>query len=434
MQRLGAAQLRSLLTGPCVKLLHANSLNEELQVLYPKIPKGLVVYFSPMLRDRFPNRGVHHVNTRGCDGRTMATIYGGLREAHIIVLDCMLRSCNGKGFAKIEYLNFGKYARIFDAAVVLGVQRIQNDMLARMNKMASTQIRIDDVKIIYGAYPKDSIQRQIVIRSIGDAVFDRWLRGWAHYKEFRIESREYDEDIYEYVQNKKRAIAERGQLDNNNVPQIPDTSLSQSKGKEMAQKQANPKQRDGEGESVPKPKVGKTTATAGPWRVGCLVLLVGDYAGKGEDTESWRRRLGWHGEEEGREIYYRYEAVGNPLEERVEGQVPNIRFVWLTEHGKWVNKKEWLEENRVKKPTADRPRRAAAAKGLGGGGGGGGGGGRAKGKGRGRGGRGRGTGRAAVQTEPEAGLQGGTDSSDAVPLENDEKGVEVPAAPVENMN
>lgn len=45
----------------------------------------------------------------------------------------------------------------------------------------------------------------MVIRSIGDAVFERRLRRWDLYKEFKLECIEYDNDIYEYVEEKKQA-------------------------------------------------------------------------------------------------------------------------------------------------------------------------------------------------------------------------------------
>ncbi|KAK2867878.1 hypothetical protein FQN49_003381 [Arthroderma sp. PD_2] len=208
MGRLNAAQLRKLCTGPKVKLMHATNRDEAPQVLFNAIPKNLIGYFSPVLKDYFPAIGTSHVNRQGCDGAKVATLYGGLKQAFIIIFNWMIKSCEGRGLAWIERMNYTKYARIFEAAKMLCVEPVRSDMLARMNKMANTQIRVEEVRLIYQFFPKHSEPRQIVIRSIGDAVFGRRLRAWALYKEFKIECREYDNDIYEYVEAKRRAIAE----------------------------------------------------------------------------------------------------------------------------------------------------------------------------------------------------------------------------------
>ncbi|KAM5473590.1 hypothetical protein MauCBS54593_002387 [Microsporum audouinii] len=60
--------------------------------------------------------------------------------------------------------------------------------------------------------------------------------------------------------------------------------------------------------------------------VGCLMLFVGDHEDKGEDTDYWRVRLGWSGDEEPRDVYHRYEAVGDPTQAGGDGQVPLLRF------------------------------------------------------------------------------------------------------------
>ena len=45
-----------------------------------------------------------------------------------------------------------------------------------------------------------------------------------------------------------------------------------------------------------------------------------------------------------RAVCNRYEAVGDPLRE--EGLDPELRFVWVLEKGKWVEKGKVLEEKR----------------------------------------------------------------------------------------
>ncbi|KAM5430721.1 hypothetical protein McanMca71_005202 [Microsporum canis] len=191
--------------------MHATSPDEAPQVLFNAIPKNMIAYFSPVLKDCFPAIGVARVNRQGCDGEKVATLYGGLKQAFIIIFNWMTKSCEGQGLAWIERMNYTKYARVFEAAKLLCVELVSEDMLTRMNKMANTQIRIEDVRLIYQFFPKHSEPRQIVIRSIGDAVFDRRLRAWALYKEFKIDCREYDYDIYEYVEKKRHAVAEKEQ-------------------------------------------------------------------------------------------------------------------------------------------------------------------------------------------------------------------------------
>ncbi|EFE39603.1 hypothetical protein TRV_05704 [Trichophyton verrucosum HKI 0517] len=95
-----------------------------------------------------------------------------------------------------------------------------------------------------------------------------------------------------------------------------------------------------------------------PRKVGCLMLFVGNHEDKGEDVDYWRVRLGWAGDEEllphfpadlfSRDIYHRYEAVGDPTQVEVNGQVPPLRFVWVFETGEWVDKAAMLRERAQK--------------------------------------------------------------------------------------
>ncbi|KAK2867879.1 hypothetical protein FQN49_003382 [Arthroderma sp. PD_2] len=95
--------------------------------------------------------------------------------------------------------------------------------------------------------------------------------------------------------------------------------------------------------------------------VGCLMLLVGDYEDKGEDVDYWRVRLGWAGEEEPRRVYYRWEAVGDPTQTGEDGQVPELRFVWLFETGEWADKAKLMRERAQKAQKEEEEREAAIA-------------------------------------------------------------------------
>ncbi|EGE02510.1 hypothetical protein TEQG_01545 [Trichophyton equinum CBS 127.97] len=96
-----------------------------------------------------------------------------------------------------------------------------------------------------------------------------------------------------------------------------------------------------------------------PRRMGCLMLFVGNHEDKGEDVDFWRARLGWAGDEEPRDVYHRYEAVGDPTQAEVNGQVPPLRFVWVFETGEWVNKAAILRERTQKAQREEEERKAA---------------------------------------------------------------------------
>ncbi|PGH19345.1 hypothetical protein AJ80_03985 [Polytolypa hystricis UAMH7299] len=72
-------------------------------------------------------------------------------------------------------------------------------------------------------------------------------------------------------------------------------------------------------------------------RLGKKILLAGDHPGKGMPQEYWRELIGWFGEDELRERYDRYEAVGKPETPYVIPP-PQDRYVWLHETGEWVLK------------------------------------------------------------------------------------------------
>ncbi|PGH18139.1 hypothetical protein AJ79_00768 [Helicocarpus griseus UAMH5409] len=73
---------------------------------------------------------------------------------------------------------------------------------------------------------------------------------------------------------------------------------------------------------------------------GCLILFSGEYHGRGRDIWYWRERLGWEGEKPRRELFHRYEALGNPTSGE---RNPGTRFSWDIETGQWMLKSEWLD-------------------------------------------------------------------------------------------
>ncbi|EAS32747.1 uncharacterized protein CIMG_03771 [Coccidioides immitis RS] len=211
---ISPSQLSLLLKGPTVKIAHASFEDDTPTVICNAMPKAVVKHFSPFLDDCFPPADKLHVRRKGCDGATHVTICGGVKAAFIYIFQWMLASCRGTGLQRIERLEFAQYARLHEAATLLGIPRIQQEMATRMDKMSKSQVPIKDVRIIYENFPRDALARQIVIRSIGDAIFERRLRRWDLYKDFKLECIEYDDDIYSYIEGKKRAIREAEMLEN----------------------------------------------------------------------------------------------------------------------------------------------------------------------------------------------------------------------------
>lgn len=161
--------------------------------------------------DCFPDEHEAHVPRKGCNGTDTVTIYGGVKHAHLVVFRWMLACCKDTGVAKIDWLPFAKYIRILEAAEILHVEPVQDDMWGRMHRIAQKQVHVDDVRMVYLNYHKSSPVRQLVIRSIGDAVFERRLRNFGAYKVFKGECAEYEADIYEYLRGKRRGVYEEQQ-------------------------------------------------------------------------------------------------------------------------------------------------------------------------------------------------------------------------------
>lgn len=169
-----------------------------------RIPKSLAMYFSPVIKDCFPSKHIKHVNREGCDGKNKITVSGVIKPAYVLLFEWMLTSGKEDGRSRVSRLPFAKYARIYEAAEILQVNYVRDEMLYRMNRIADGQVPAEDVRIVYAAYPKNHLVRQIVIRSIGVAILNRTLRHWALYIDIRTDIAEYDYDISEYTMAKKR--------------------------------------------------------------------------------------------------------------------------------------------------------------------------------------------------------------------------------------
>ncbi|KAK2805277.1 hypothetical protein FQN50_006303 [Emmonsiellopsis sp. PD_5] len=208
---LPAYELCNLLKGPRITILHSPDPASELPVqpLFTAFPKRVAAHFSPYIADSFPAPGQPHVPREGCNGTNTVTIYGALPPALIRIFNWMLASCAGRGLERIEFLPFAKYVRLLEAAEILGVEYVRADMWRRMIRMAAKQVAIEDVRMVYLNFPKEAPVRQLVIRSIGDAVMERRLRNFGAYKVFKKECGEYEEDVFEYVRGKRREAFEK---------------------------------------------------------------------------------------------------------------------------------------------------------------------------------------------------------------------------------
>lgn len=192
------------MNSPLITVLYDHGIENVAPEAIYRIPKKVATHFSPVLRDCFPRANQHHVNRPGCDGATVVTVSGSVKLAYVAIFQWMLNSCQENGRARLEYLPFSKCAHSYEAAEMLGVGPVEREMLSRMSRIASTQVPCEDVRMVYATYPKESVVRQIVIRSIGDAILNRRLRRWSAYLDLRVDSAEYDNDIHEYIQARKR--------------------------------------------------------------------------------------------------------------------------------------------------------------------------------------------------------------------------------------
>jgi hypothetical protein len=171
-----------------------------------RIPKNVVAYFSPTVKDCFPRLGHPHVHRLGCDGATTVTVSGSVKAAYMLIFQWMVNSCEADKRLPFDHLPFSKYARVYQAAEYLGMDAVQKDMLYRMNKIAEGQVPCEDARTVYAAHPKGSMFREIVVRSIGNAILIRNLRRWKLYIDLRVECADYDLEVTAYVEEKKREL------------------------------------------------------------------------------------------------------------------------------------------------------------------------------------------------------------------------------------
>ncbi|KAL1955188.1 hypothetical protein VTO42DRAFT_8953 [Malbranchea cinnamomea] len=80
---------------------------------------------------------------------------------------------------------------------------------------------------------------------------------------------------------------------------------------------------------------------------GRRIMFSGQYQERGFDMMEWRERLGWFGEGNIKEIYFQYEAVGDPTEPEDAGGEPPPRFVWVYEIGMWQEKNEYYKQCKI---------------------------------------------------------------------------------------
>ncbi|PGH19344.1 hypothetical protein AJ80_03984 [Polytolypa hystricis UAMH7299] len=204
-----------------IQVLHVAREGEEPVIICEALPKALAIGLSAFFKDAFPTSNQAHVSRRGSDGKAYVTICGGLRPAFSIIFKWMFdtreatvnANRNGKKpTARIEFLPFGKYIHILKAAEILDIAAIRIDLLDRMNRMTRKKVPIDIARMVYANFPVESEIRQLLIRRIGDAIYERRLHDWAAYLKFRDKCIEYKEDIYRYLDSKARAIAEARKL------------------------------------------------------------------------------------------------------------------------------------------------------------------------------------------------------------------------------
>jgi hypothetical protein len=177
--------------------LYKSTPESEPCALVDPLPKAILVHFSGKFKEAFPATSPLLINQS--NQKTAYTLTVGTKEANLTALKWMVQCCSGRGIVQVERNTFFQYARVLEVAEALDIPILCKQLNFHMKKIAETQVPIEDVQLVYHHLPTSSPIRQLVVESIGNAIWNRTLQyAWA-YRKFRDENLEYAAEVSEHL-------------------------------------------------------------------------------------------------------------------------------------------------------------------------------------------------------------------------------------------
>ena len=126
----------------------------------------------------------------------MVTIFGGIADAHIAVLEWMLdTAATGEIFKRIEKLPFSSYAAVLDSAEIFVIPRLAADVTTRMERIAQGQIPSDDAKVIYDRYKQPHKYRWAIAENIAKVIWHGDMKYPKRFEKVFQEKPEIKDDV-----------------------------------------------------------------------------------------------------------------------------------------------------------------------------------------------------------------------------------------------
>ncbi|KAL9114860.1 MAG: hypothetical protein Q9227_001103 [Pyrenula ochraceoflavens] len=187
-------------------------------VIAEEFPRAVAKTFSRHINSLFPSLLSTPANKLTAIP-TSVLLIGGTTEGHKQVFQWMLRCCEGRGIIEFPYSSyeaFWSYACALNAAYILQIQYLCDNLMDRLQKVSGKQVHSEDIRKVYQVLPgkehDGNLVKVLVVNSIADAIFEKRLQARKLIEEVRQEIPEFDEAVerrIERLKDKARAAEEQ---------------------------------------------------------------------------------------------------------------------------------------------------------------------------------------------------------------------------------
>ncbi|OAP55696.1 hypothetical protein AYL99_09848 [Fonsecaea erecta] len=212
-----AVELRDLPRQESITVLHHDkdaTGGDNLRIVTETLPKSIATAFSSRWEAELPRGSKKSIgdfrNTAG-DPADTVVVTGGSPAIWCDIINWMLASCQGYGFAPTPSAEFKQYSFQYFVrkyAASIGCDTLQKRAEQRMARISMEQVHSEDVRALWLVNPPDEEMRTFLVEHVAVRWWERRLKAKSAYLTLREEFPDLNERINTFLTQLKNASCE----------------------------------------------------------------------------------------------------------------------------------------------------------------------------------------------------------------------------------
>ncbi|OAL23454.1 hypothetical protein AYO22_06504 [Fonsecaea multimorphosa] len=206
---MSAVALKHLSRKETIKVLYKDKDDADgatLQMVHEKLPKSIATAFSTKWEAELPPMSKKNLSDNRNIAAGSVVVTGGRHGIWRDIVNWMLASCQGFGFAQTPSQRFKPYSFQYfvrECAASIGCDTLQERANKRMERICVEQVHSEDVRALWLVDPPDEEMKAFLVEHIAVRLWEKRLKAKSAYWTLREEFPDLDARIDTFLARMK---------------------------------------------------------------------------------------------------------------------------------------------------------------------------------------------------------------------------------------